>query len=278
MKLRALLTATVTPSLEEILQKGIAGFTVEKVLTTVIAVAVCLLAMKVLLTLLDRALVRFRVDELLRKPVRSVCKAALFVFTAAVVLECLDIPSTSLVALLSVAGLALSLAMQGFLANVAGGLQLFVSKPFKLGDYIEAGGCSGKVVEITLVYTKLSSVDNKLLQLPNSTIVAGNIINYTSEELRQVELRVTASYNAPVEHVMATLTRLVGEHPLTLATPAPTIHVRAYQESSIEYLVRAWCANKDYWTVYYGLLDNLKPEFDRAGIEMTYPHINVHMR
>ena len=108
--------------------------------------------------------------------------------------------------------------------------------------------------------------------------MAGNIINYTSEELRQVELRVTASYDAPVETVMDTLKVLVGEHPLTLATPAPTIHVRSYQDSAIEYLVRVWCANKDYWTVYYDLMDGLKPAFDHAGIEMTYPHLNVHMK
>ncbi len=278
MKLQTALTIDAGATVEDLLKKGIAGFTVEKILTALIAVAVCLLLMKVLLTLLDRTTGRLRIDPLLRRPIRSVCKAVLVIVTVAVVLECLQIPSTSLVALLSVAGLALSLALQGFLANVAGGLQLLVSKPFKLGDYIDAGGCSGKVVEINLVYTKLDSIDNKLIQLPNSTIVAGNIINYTSEELRQVELRVTASYDAPVETVMDTLKVLVGEHPLTLATPAPTIHVRSYQDSAIEYLVRVWCANKDYWTVYYDLMDGLKPAFDHAGIEMTYPHLNVHMK
>lgn len=278
VKLYTALTIDAASTVEDLLSKGIAGFTVEKILTALVAVVVCLLLMKALLALLDRTAGRLHIDPLLRRPIRSVCKAVLVVVTVAVVLECLQIPATSLVALLSVAGLALSLALQGFLANVAGGLQLIASKPFKLGDYIEAGGCAGKVVEINLVYTKLDSIDNKLIQLPNSSIVAGNIINYTSEELRQVELRVTASYDAPVETVMATLNRLVGENPLTLATPGPTIHVRAYQDSAIEYLVRAWCANKDYWTVYYDLMDGLKPAFDRAGIEMTYPHLNVHMK
>ena len=126
-------------------------------------------------------------------------------------------------------------------------------------------------------YTKLNTVDNKLIQLPNSTIISGNIINYSAEDKRRVELKVTASYDAPPEQVKAVLAQVVGEHPLTLPTPEPLIRVSAYQDSAIEYIVRVWCATGDYWTVYYDLMDGLKPAFDRAGIEMTYPHLNVHM-
>lgn len=277
MNTRLSLTTDPTQAVEDILKVGIAGFTVEKLLTAVVAAAVCLIVIKLLLGLLDRTAARTHMEPQIRRTVRGLVKAMLIFVTVIVVMGCLNIPVTSLVALLSVAGLAFSLALQGFLANMAGGLQIVASKPFRLGDYIEAGGCAGTVAEIGLFYTKLNTVDNKLVQLPNSTIISGNIINYSAEEKRRVELKVTASYDAPPEQVKAALTQLVGEHPLTLPTPEPMIRVNAYQDSAIEYIVRVWCATGDYWTVYYDLLDGLKPAFDRAGIEMTYPHLNVHM-
>ena len=277
MNTRLSLTTDPTQAVEDILKVGIAGFTVGKLLTAVVAAAVCLIVIKLLLGLLDRTAARTHMEPQIRRTVRGLVKAMLIFVTVIVVMGCLNIPVTSLVALLSVAGLAFSLALQGFLANMAGGLQIVASKPFRLGDYIEAGGCAGTVAEIGLFYTKLNTVDNKLIQLPNSTIISGNIINYSAEDKRRVELKVTASYDAPPEQVEAALKRLVGEHPLTLATPEPMIRVSAYQDSAIEYIVRVWCANGDYWTVYYDLMDGLKPAFDRAGIEMTYPHQNVHI-
>ena len=270
-------TGSVSTALENIFRIGIAGFTVEKLFTAVIAAVICLLLIKILLKLVDRTLRRVRLDDTLKKLIRGGLKGLLLFLGVIVVLGCLDIPVTSLVAVLSVVGLALSLAVQNFLSNVAGGLQLLVSQPFKVGDYVEAGGCSGTVVELGVFYTKLNSVDNKLVQLPNSSIVAQNIINYSSEERRRVELKVTASYDAPTEQVKAVLARLVEEHPLTMSEPEPLIHVNSYGDSAIEYIVRIWCKNEDYWTIYFDLMDRIKPAFDQAGIEMTYPHLNVHM-
>ena len=156
----------------------------EKLFTAVVAAVVCLVVIKILLKLVDRTLRRIHLDGTLKKLIRGGLKGLLLFLGVIVVLGCLDIPVTSLVAVLSVAGLALSLAVQNFLSNVAGGLQLLVSQPFKVGDYVEAGGCSGTVAEIGMFYTKLNSVDNKLVQLPNSTIVSQNILNYSSEESR----------------------------------------------------------------------------------------------
>ena len=270
-------TGSVSTALENIFQIGIAGFTAEKLFTAVIGAVICLLVIKILLKLVDRTLRRVHLDDTLKKLIRGGLKGLLLFLGVIVVLGCLDIPVTSLVAVLSVAGLALSLAVQNFLSNVAGGLQLLVSQPFKVGDYVEAGGCSGTVVELGVFYTKLNSVDNKLVQLPNSSIVAQNIINYSSEERRRVELKVTASYDAPTEQVKAVLARLVEEHPLTMSEPEPLIHVNSYGDSAIEYIVRIWCKHEDYWTIYFDLMDRIKPAFDQAGIEMTYPHLNVHM-
>ena len=264
-------------SIENLLTTGFAGITVMMALKAVLVAVICLVLIKIILHILDRALAHAPMDTVLKKLLRIGLKILLLVITVIVVMDYLDIPITSLVAVLSVVGLALSLAVQNFLSNVAGGLQLVASKPFQIGDFVEIAGCTGTVAEIGLFYTKLNSSDNKLVQLPNSAIVSQNIINYSGEEKRRVEVKVTASYDAPVHEVKAVLERLVGEHPRTYSTPAPMVHVSAYLDSAIEYVVRAWCDNGDYWTVYFDLMDSIKPAFDAAGIEMTYPHVNVHM-
>ena len=255
-----------------------ADFALEKLLSAVVIAVICLVVIRLLMKIVDRVLSRAEhIDGTIKKMIRTVLKVLFLFVGVIIILGCLGVPVTSLVAVLSVVGLAVSLAVQNFLSNVAGGLQMVASKPFKEGDFVEAGGCSGTVVEVGLFYTKLNSADNKLVQIPNSAIVSSNIINYSSEDKRRVEILVTASYDAPCEKVMEVLRRLVGEHPLTLATPEPVIHVKEYQDSAIQYVVRAWCANEDYWTVYFDLMDAIKPAFDGAGIEMTYPHVNVHM-
>lgn len=269
---------TASGGLQELLKTSIAGFAVEKLLVAIVTAVVCLVVIKVLLKLADRLLKRMtHLDATVKGLIRAAVKVLLLFIGVIVVMGCLGIPVTSLVAVLSVVGLALSLAVQNFLSNVAGGLQLLVSKPFKPGDYVEAGGCSGTVRETGLFYTKLDTVDNKLVQIPNSAIASANIVNYTSEPRRRVDITVSASYDAPTEQVREVLARLVGEHPLTLATPEPMVRVSAYGENAIEYTVRVWCATEDYWTVYFDLMDGIKPAFDKAGIEMTYPHVNVHM-
>ena len=259
------------------IRQGFSQLNAGKIFGAVAVAAVCLALMKLLLAVLDRALGRSKLDEPLQKLLRGLFKGGLWFITAIIVLECLGIKVTSLVAVLSVVGLAFSLALQNFLSNVAGGMQLLASHPFAVGDYVDAGGCSGTVVEIGMFYTKLATPDNKLVQLPNSAIVSANIINFSAQPARRVELTVSASYDAPTDQVTALLAKMAADHPLVLDDPEPAVHVNGYGDNSIDYIMWVWCANADYWTVYYELMDGLKPLFDRAGVEMTYPHLNVHM-
>ena len=259
------------------IRQGFSQLNAGKIFGAVAVAAVCLALMKLLLAVLDRALGRSKLDEPLQKLLRGLFKGGLWFITAIIVLECLGIKVTSLVAVLSVVGLAFSLALQNFLSNVAGGMQLLASHPFAVGDYVDAGGCSGTVVEIGMFYTKLATPDNKLVQLPNSAIVSANIINFSAQPARRVELTVSASYDAPTDQVTALLAKMAADHPLVLDDPEPAVHVSSYGDNSIDYIMRVWCANADYWTVYYDLMDGLKPLFDQAGVEMTYPHLNVHM-
>lgn len=260
----------------ELLSK-LGDFLLEKVLIIVPVVVISLIAIKIIMKLVDRMLGRLPLEDTIKRLIRTAVKVLLLAVAAIVLMSCLEIPVTSFVALLSVVGLALSLSIQNFLSNVFAGLQLLASKPFKVGDYVDAGNCSGTVYEVGLFYTKLTSVDNKLIQLPNSTIVGSNVVNYSSQTHRRVEIKVTASYDAPTEKVKGVLSRLVEENPMIDHEKPVMVRVNAYQDSAIEYIIRVWCANDDYWTVHYDLLEAIKPAFDANEIEMTYPHLNVHM-
>lgn len=268
---------TLSDVLSNLFQFSIAGLTVGKLLGAAVLVLVGLVVIKLLLGMLERLLTRMKVEPTLLGMGRAVLKVLMLLLLVLMVVGYLGLPLSPLVAGLSVVGLAVSLGVQNFLTNVVGGLQLLASHPFKVGDYVEAGGCAGTVQEIGMFYTKVITPDNKLIQLPNSSIVSANITNYSYEPLRRVDLTITASYDAPVETVKRSLSSVVKAHPKTLDDPAPIIRVNNYLSSSIEYTVRAWCSNADYWEVYFDLMEGVKTAFDRDGIEMTYDHLNVHM-
>ena len=183
-----------------------------------------------------------------------------------------------LVALFSLLGLAVSLAVQGVLSNFTSGILLLMSKPFVVGDFIEAGDQSGTVREINLIHTTVQTPDNKLIFIPNGDVSAGRIINYSREPNRRINLTVTASYDAGIDQVEEALREAIARVPSLLEEPAPFVSVNGYLNSSIEYVVRAWAAQADYWDAYFALLHQIKYCFDEAGIEMTYDHLNVHLR
>ena len=246
-------------------------------LTIVLLVAACLAAMKIILRLADRTFRRLELERGLHTFLHAALRLVLWLVTLCIVLGYIGVPMTSLVALVGVIGLAVSLAVQGTLANLAGGIQVLVSKPFKAGDYVEAGGVSGTVQEVGLAYTKLATADNKIISVPNGQISGEKIINYTSEEKRRVDLTFSASYGDPAEKVIGAIRQVVGAHPLALFTPEPFIRVSAYKNSSVEYVVRVWCATGDYWTLYHDLLEQVKAAFDREGISMPFSQLDVHL-
>ena len=242
------------------------GLNLEKLITLLLLLAGCLVVMKLVLRLTDRAFLRLELERSLHTFIHAALRVILWMITLCIVLDYVGVPMTSLVAVLSVIGLAVSLAIQGTL-----------SKPFKAGDYVEAGGISGTVMEVGLAYTKLCTVDNKVISVPNGQISGEKIINYSTEERRRVDLTFNASYDSPLQQVTGVLRAVVAAHPMALAEPEPFVRVNAYRDSSIEYVVRVWCATGDYWTLYYDLLEQVKEAFDQNGIEMTYNHLNVHL-
>lgn len=254
-------------------------FPIFKAISVALLVIGCLVAVKLLLVLFDKLVKNSKLDPIIRKILRIAVKVLLLFIAVVIVLGSIGVSVTSLVAALSVVGVAFSLAIQGFLSNVFGGIQIISNKPFRIGDFVEAGGESGTVREVGLFYTKLYTPDKKLVQIPNNTIANSNITNYSFAKNRRVDITVSASYDSEVEKVREVLLGMLMEHPLTLKDEdiAPQVHVTAYNANDISYIARAWCVNSDYWKVYFDIMDNVKNTFEENGITMSYPHVNVHM-
>ena len=251
----------------------------QRAMMTFILAAVCLLTVKIILAFFDKFLKKSKMDELVKKILRVFVKAFLLFIAVIIVLSSFGISVSSLVATLSIVGVALSLAIQDFLSNVFGGIQIITNHPFKVGDYVEAGGEGGTVREVGLFYTKLDTPDKKLIQIPNSKIANDSITNYSHAPIRRVDFLIATSYDNDVDKVRAVLLQLINEHPMVLHEEGKTAvaHVKEFRDSDILYTARAWCANSDYWTVYFDIMNSLKPTLNKNGINFSYPHVNVHM-
>lgn len=237
-----------------------------------------LLISKLILSVLNKSLKRSSVDVTLHKFLRTTVKLVLHFIIFMVVASALGIQVTSLVAILSVAGLAISLSIQNLLSNVLSGLMLLSINPFKVGDYVDVGGTAGTVKEIGYVHTKIVSFENILMYIPNSDVSNAKIINYSTEEKRRFNLKFTASYDSPPAKVRKVLLEYISSHPLIDKDPAPFVAVGDYKESSIEYVVRAWSDNSVFWDVYWDIYNGMDDLFKKNGLIMTYPHLNVHIQ
>lgn len=268
-------------NIQEIFQdlKGLASInlTLGAVVRLAVLVVVGVVVIRLLLKITDRMLERSKPLASLKGYIRSVVKVGLWFLLAVMVADELGLPTASLVALLSVAGLSVSLALQNTLSNLAGGITLLVTKPFQVGDFVEADGLSGTVSSVDLAYTALLTVDNKEIFIPNSQLSATKIINYTASGKRRAELTFNASYEAPTQVVKDALREAVEAIPQILDDPAPAIWLSEYQSSSIQYVVRVWASTEEYWDMYYALLEEVREAFARHQVEMTYDHLNVHL-
>lgn len=251
-------------------------FTLNSILPAVIIVAVGILLTQLLGKTVGRILEKSKLEKAAHSLISSLVKVVCYVLLGLIVASKLGIDVTGIVALASVLTLAVSLALQNILANIIGGFTLLYSRPFTSGDFVEIAGQSGTVQEIGLSYTKLATGDNKIVSIPNSAVVAAQIVNYTVTGKRRVDITVSASYDAPVEQVLEAL-REAGRVPTAMADHAPFAAVTGYGDSAVEYILQVWCTAGDYWTTTFETNRNVKAVFDAKGIEMTYPHLNIHV-
>ncbi|MBR5468663.1 MAG: mechanosensitive ion channel [Firmicutes bacterium] len=264
-------------SLSTLTLAGLGTLLTATVLPAIVTFIICIIAAKILLSFFGKFVEKTPLDKTLKKFALSVVKILVYFMVIVIMADKLGIEVTSLLAVFSMFGLAISLSVQNSLSNLANGVLMIIAKPFVAGDFVEAGGVMGVVKEVGFTHTVVATPDNKIIHIPNSELAGGKIINYSSEELRRVDANFTASYDCKVEDVKASLLKAVKATDVFLDDPAVFINVFAYNSSNIEYVVRAWVKSADYWPGYFGLMENVKKAFDEDGIQMTYDHVNVHM-
>ena len=268
---------SITEGLEELTRHGWEG-AMKTIAFAFLLLLVGMVVKRIVMTLVDRALARSKIEPSFHKFIHSAAKILLWFIILTVVAESLGINATSLLALASIAGLALSLSVQDTLANVAGGLSILATHPFKVGDYVVIGSAQGYVREIGMVHTKLTTFDRQVIILPNSVVADAEVDNHSTEEIRRVSRAISASYEDPVEKVKEVLLKEFSAHPAVLADPAPYVRVSNFGDSAIEYAVRLWCKNEDYWTVHDDVMDMVITAFDREGISIPYPQMEVRIK
>ena len=256
-------------------QEFLKSLDLDAILRTVLTLAVCLVCTKVLLILVARVLDKSKLDKSLHAIIRSSCKVLLLFLTVLIVAPCLGIETSSLLAVLSIAGVAVSLSIQNILSNFFSGVNLLIAKPFKVGDFVTAGGQSGIIVETGITHTKLHTVDNQMILVPNSAVISNVIINVSAEDTRRIDFVFSASYDAPTETVKAALAEAV-DIPEVLREPAPFVGLSKYGDSAIDYAVRVWVNRTDYLAANTTILERVRTCFDARGVQMSYPRLIVH--
>ncbi|MDY0189913.1 MAG: mechanosensitive ion channel [Desulfuromonas sp.] len=248
-----------------------------KLIAAIVILVVGKFIAKLMRSAVQRVLKKSKVDELLISFVGSLSYMALLAFVIIAALNQLGIQTTSFVAIIGAAGLAIGLALQGALSNFAAGVLMLIFRPFKNGDYIEGGGVAGTVEQIQIFTTELLTPDNKLVIIPNSIMMGGNITNYSANSVRRIDLVVGVSYADDLKKVKQVLNDIIAKETLLLKEPAATVAVAELADSSVNLVVRPWVKTQDYWAGRFQLVENIKLGFDREGISIPFPQHEVHM-
>lgn len=248
-----------------------------KVLAVIILVIVGLKAIKWMKKWIRTSPKLDKIDSSLRSFAVSFLSVVLYSILFVTVLMILGVPATSFVAVLTTCAAAIGLALQGSLSNFAGGIMILLFKPFKVGDFIEAVGETGTVSEISVVYTEILTLDNKRITIPNGTLTNSVIENYSSEELRRVDLTFKTAYDCDIETVKSVINKVIEANPMALKKPEPFVRLSEHSESALTYTVRIWCKNADYWDVNFDTIESVKKAFDENGIKIPYNQIDVHV-
>ena len=251
-------------------------YAVDKLLPMVVLTVVGILAIHIVMKLVRKALEKSKLEKAAHTLILTACQIALYVLLALMVASGLGIDVTSLVAMASVLTLAISLAVQNLLANVLGGFTLLYTKPFASEDFVEIAGQSGTVKEIGLSYTKLATADNKVVSIPNSAVVAAEIVNYTVTGTRRLDINLEVSYSVAPERVLEIMEK-AADQPQVLEEPARVIAMKEYNQQSITYGMMLWCNTGDYWTLKFVINRELSRLAVEEDITFYDPHLHVHM-
>ena len=243
-----------------------------------VALAVGLFLVHWVTKLFERYESKMTLEPTLRGFIKNLIRILLYVIVIMTAANTMGIPMTSIVTVLGSAGVAVSLAMQGALGNLIGGFILLLFKPIKAGEYVKIGDNEGTVKSIGAFYTEIVTIDNRLVHLPNGTLTNTAIVNFTREGTRRLDLTFSVGYESDMDQVYEVLNRVVSEEKAIRTEPAPTVNLLKCGDSSLDFTVRVWVNGSDYWPVYFRMLDHGKRALDKAGINIPYPQMDVHMK
>lgn len=256
---------------------GLLGFGY-RLLIAALIIFVGIRVAKVVHRLLKKTFDRMGTDLSVSKFLTSVADAGVYALTVFIAADKIGIPSASIIALLGSAGLAIGLSLQGSLANVAGGILILLTRPFGVHDYIVCDGVEGTVQNIGLTYTTLVTVDNKKITIPNGSVSNTTIINVTSQDKRRVDIEVGIGYSSNMKTAKDIIRRIYENHPLVLVEDGITVYVGELADSAVMIGGRGWTKTEDYWTVRWGILEEIKEQFDQAGIQIPFNQMDVNIR
>lgn len=228
--------------------------------------------------MLNKAWKKKRIDPSLRHFLEKLISGGLKILLLVSVASMMGFATTSFIAIIGAAGLAVGLALQGSLANFAGGVLILMFKPFNIGEFIETQGHSGTVKHIDIFNTILTTPDNKTIILPNGAISNGSIVNYSREEKRRVDITIGISYNDDAKKAEKLLLDIATKHKLVLKNPEPFVRLNELGDNSVNFAIRIWTKRENYWSVYFDMMDTIKYEFDKEGISFPYPQMDIHMQ
>ncbi|MCC3144815.1 mechanosensitive ion channel [Halanaerobium sp. Z-7514] len=246
-----------------------------QLLLAIVFLLIGLWVIKIALKVMEKN-IQGKFDRTLTSFLVSITRAILLILLFLSIASTLGFEVTSFVAILGAAGFAVGFALQGSLANFAGGVLLLMFRPFTAGDMIEVAGYKGKVQEIELLYTIITSPDNKKIYIPNSNISTNSITNFSALDKRRVDLSFGVGYDDDINEVKEVINQVVTEHELIYKEPKPIIRLGEHAGSSLNFDVKVWVSPTDYWTVYYDLHEELKYAFDEAGFNIPYPQMDIH--
>ena len=232
---------------------------------------------KALTSLSRRAMDKAKVDAMLARFIGNLIYVALLTFIVLAAINQLGVQTTSFIAVIGAAGLAIGLALQGSLANLAAGVLIILFRPYKVSDYIEGGGVAGTVEEVQIFTTVLKTPDNKTIIIPNAQVMGGTITNYSARSERRIDLVVGVGYDADLDKTRRVLLDILENDQRILTEPAPLIGVVELAESSVNFVVRPWVKTGDYWAVYFDLNERIKKRFDEENITIPFPQRDVHL-
>lgn len=258
------------------LWNAVSGFALQRLLPAVLILVAGILIVRITVKILNKALGKSKLDKAVISLVVSVLRVILLLTVFLIAASSLGIDVSGIVALASVLTLAVSLAVQDALTNLIGGFTLLNTKPFAIGDYVEIAGQSGTVQQVGLTYTKLLTPDRKTVSIPNSAVVAAQIVNYTADGTRRVDITVNVAYSNDPDQVIAAL-KEAASIPTVLQDPVPYCAISAYNDSTVSYILQVWSTSDNYWPTMHSIHRNISSVFQKQGIIMTYPHLNIHL-